>query len=119
MTSRFAGLLLCLATVTGCQNEVSVEVRKVGEDVVFVATRGGRAACIDEVRVYAAGDRMTALWTLIAPGKAPCRSEFTYGRGAPGFMEDGHAPRLRAGAGYVVSMDGPGWIGQADFTKSN
>jgi len=117
MVSKFIALVFGCAAIAACQNEVVVEVSQVGDDITFVAKRDDKPACIDEVTVYRADDQLKPLWTLGAPKKVPCQSEFRYGQDAAGFLTDGPPPKLQNGVKYAVSMRGAGQIGQGDFTK--
>ncbi len=112
LTLPFAWLIL-----SACQLSAVLFVQQSDGRLTFSVDDGsGRERCIRSVYVYPdqpAGAE--PLWHVEEVRRAACLLTIGYGRVPDGFVADGPAPKLQAGANYQVSVAGPGFNEEAAF----
>ncbi|WP_375244678.1 hypothetical protein [Sphingomonas parapaucimobilis] len=117
MGYKIAACIALLIMTSGCKRGMDVAVTESPTSLTFKAMRGGQPACIDDVAIYKADDQLNPLWSIGAPDRAKCRSEFRYGEVPASFVASGEPVKLTAGHAYIVTMRGAGTVGQGEFRK--
>ena len=107
--------------LTGCRQEVTLAVVRIGDAVTITARRpgNGKVPCVESLSVAPAGTDVTTTppsWEVATADPARCRTSFVYGQVPQGFTQGGHAPTLLVGSRYLVQIPGPVLLGGKEFT---